>query len=791
MNGGRALGLHKDAIATQQVFKMTKVFHSGVTPKTAIIGSYVPRQCGIATFTADLANSINMHALHDCLVVAVSDRCGDYAYPEEVAFEIDQNDPQSYRACAKFLKSSGIEAICVQHEYGIYGGDAGSYLFDLLDNVNIPVVATLHTILESPSEAQRKSMDRLVKRCSKVVVMSARGAEMLHRIHGVPRSKIEHIHHGVPSIRPGSGLKWREKLGLGNRKTLLTFGLLSPDKGIENAIKAMPEIVAQSPDAVYVVVGATHPHVRANHGEVYRESLEKLVDDLGIRDHVIFHNRFVSLCELTAFLDMADIYVTPYLKREQIASGTLAYALGSGRAIISTPYWYAEELLADGRGVLVPERDSGAIAQAACELLTNENRIGEVRKRAMVLGQTMRWPEIGALYSNALAEAAAGIHRINLAPARSLALPVSVVSDPISLHHLSILTDDTGIIQHAIGTFPNYEEGYCVDDNCRALLLMARLRQSELAYDRVQLDRLEAKYLAFVFHAFNPVNGRFRNFMSYDRRWLEDAGSEDSHARTIWCLAAMARSRPGGIRANRAEELLIAALPVVRDFTSPRAWAYTLLGIGEAVRGGLDNPFVEDLGQELSSRLTDQLSKYSSPEWPWFERYLSYDNARLPEALIVSAQWLENSEMLETGLNSLSWLSHMQIDQDGLFEPIGCSHVMRCTDAKPIFDQQPIEAYASASAYLRAWRITRNPTWLGDARRAASWFQGNNVHGRAVFDPETGGCFDGLTETGFNENQGAESTLAGLLTFVEMAGEATNIGRTTIVQNPNQPAIRV
>ncbi len=760
----------------------------GPNQKTAFIGSYTPRQCGIATFTSDLVNSLAEHSTHPCLVVAVSDDKGPYEYPDPVEFVINQHSIESYRECARNLKAAGVTSICVQHEYGIYGGEAGSFLFELLDRVDVPVIATLHTILENPNPHQRRSLDRLASRCTKLVVMSERGASMLNRVHGIPMSKIVHIHHGVPDIERGSGSKWREALNIGDRRTLLTFGLLSPDKGIENVIEAMPAILESCPDAVYVFVGATHPHIRAQHGEAYREGLQALAERLGVSEKVIFYNRFVSLSELTAFLDMADIYITPYLKREQITSGTLAYAVGGGKAIISTPYWYAEELLADDRGILVPCRSPEAIAQAAAALWTDNDHRAEIKANAKKLGETMKWSEIANRYASILESVVLVEKPVALPLPKADIAPKPVKRQTICFDHLQLMTDGIGMFQHAIGNFPNYTEGYCIDDNARALLLTTMIRRHDIAIDPKLLHQLEAKYLAFVFHAFNPDLGRFRNFMSFSREWLEEAGSEDSHGRTVWALGALARQQGGGVRSHRAEELFIAALPAVREFTSPRAWAYTLLGLDEANRTNLDNPYVEALGEDLARRLYGLLKQNAGPDWPWFEPVLSYANARLPEALLISAQWLEDSEMLEAALMSLAWLADLQMGEDGLFEPVGCHRVMHKFEAKPIYDQQPLEAYASASAYLRAWRVTRNPEWLNYAHAASSWFLGQNLHGTPLFDGATGACADGLMETGLNENCGAESTLAGLLTMVEMVAEIQPTGRNPIVHtNYKQP----
>ena len=737
--------------------------------KVALIGSYSPRQCGIATFTTDLVEALACSRPDiACLAIAMNDPGKRYDYPVEVAFQIDQNEPGDYLKCARFLEANDVDLLCVQHEFGIFGGPAGSHLLDLLDEVRIPVVATLHTILERPNSAQRAVMERLTRRASKLVVMSAKGKSLLESVYGVPGWKVDHIPHGVPTPNLDAGDSLRAKHALEDKTVLLTFGLLSPDKGIENVIDALPHIAAEKPNVTYMVVGATHPHVRAHSGEAYREALTDRARELGVEDRVIFHNEFVSLCELTGYLAMADVYVTPYLKEEQITSGTLAYAIGCGKAVVSTPYWYAAELLADDRGILVPWRDPMSIASAVVDLLTDTEHRTSIEARAMAFGEGMQWPRVASEYWRVFGDSLLAPKAIPAsAIVRGISSSTNAYSGALDLRHVKRMTDDTGMIQHARHNVPNYNEGYCLDDNARALLLISLARQAGLD-PKVDLDALESTYLAFVFHAFCPETGLFRNFMSYDRRWLEEHGSEDSHGRALWALGTASRRLADPGRASLSGSLFHEALPAALQFTSPRAWAYTLLGIDEALRASPSEPLLEQVGERLAVRLSTALKTFSSPEWNWFEPVLSYCNARLSEALLVSGQWLEREEMVREALNSLDWLTRLQTGSSGLFEPIGCDRVMKWGEAKPIFDQQPVEANCTISACAKAWRATRDVVWKERAMTAFEWYQGGNHLDVPLYDEATGGCFDGLSPRGVNRNQGAESTLSFQLAIMEM-----------------------
>lgn len=739
----------------------------GALRTVAMLGNYLPRRCGIATFTTDLSDALSAERAElDCFVLAMNDPGQTRVYPERVRFEIAESDTSSYRRAADFLNVNGVDVVSVQHEYGIFGGGAGAHVLTLMRELRMPIVTTLHTILPEPSEQHRAVMDEITELSERLVVMSARGAELLQQVHGVKADKIDLIPHGIPVAPPARRSKYQ--LGVEGKPVILTFGLLSPDKGIENVIDALPAIRERFPDALYIVLGATHPQVKAQHGETYRLALESRAQRLGVESNIIFHDRFVSQHELTEFLAAADIYVTPYLKAEQTTSGTLAYAVGAGKAVISTPYAYAREMLADDRGILVPWKDPGAIAEKVCDLLSDEPARVALGARAAAYGSNMFWPQVAASYHASFTRARdEHVARRRTAfdakpPAkRHLALPAS------NIEHVRRMTDSTGLLQHALFNVPRYEDGYCLDDNARALLLMVMLEDAG-SEESLTVRALTSRYLAFVSHAFDATSGRFRNFMSYGRAWLEDAGSEDSHARGVWALGAVVgRSQDPG-KQSLAGSLFQRALPALAEFTSPRAWAFGLLGIGEYLRAFRGDTFVESQRSLLAERLLGLYQQNSTLDWPWFETSATYENARLCQAMLATGSLSADDEMKAVGLRSLEWLASVQSLKDGDYEPIGSNGFYSRGGEKAAFDQQPIDAWAMVSACLEARRVTNDDRWLRYARRSFGWFLGQNHMQRSLYDAATGGCRDGLHSDRMNENQGAESTLSFQLALLEM-----------------------
>jgi glycosyltransferase involved in cell wall biosynthesis len=736
--------------------------------KIAFVGDHLPRKCGIATFTSDLLAAVaTAHPQSQCFCVSVNDIKGGYDYPEVVRFEIEEQDLSSYLRAADFLNIGNVDIVCLQHEFGIYGGPAGGHILAFLRELRMPVVTTLHTVLRDPRADQRRVMQELISLSTRVVVMADRGRQMLQDIYGAPPTKIDLIAHGIPDVGFVDPAYFKDQFGVEGRVVLLTFGLLSPNKGIEYALNALPRILAQFPEVVYIVLGATHPNELREHGEAYRVSLEILAKKNRIEKNVIFYNRFVELENLKEFIGAADLYLTPYLSEAQITSGTLAYAFGAGKAVVSTPYWHAAELLAEDRGVLVPFSDAPAIAHEVIGLLRDDTRRNAMRKNAYRIGREMVWSNVAQLYMRSFElsrHEGAALSRKSLV-ARTLDQRPRELPE-LKLNHLARMTDSTGVFQHAIFGVPNFSEGYCTDDNARAFILAVLL--DELGEEPERLRTLATTCAAFLHHAFDTKSRRFHNHMSFDRRWLDAQGSEDCQGRALWALGIVVGRSPFRSFQMMAGQLFALALPAVAEFTSPRAWAFGLIGIHEYLRRLRGDSLVNQTRDTLTSRLMDLFERSATPDWRWFEEELSYDNAKLAHALILSGRATGQPKVFECGLQALRWLNDVQISEHGHFRPIGSNGFYRRGNTRANFDQQPIEAHAMVSACLEAYRATSDFWWYEQAQRAFDWFIGWNDLGLELYSPESGGCGDGLHVDRVNGNQGAESTLAFLLSLTEM-----------------------
>ena len=737
--------------------------------RIAFIGNYLPRQCGIATFTTDLSEAIaNEFPNVTCIALPVNDIEEGYDYPSRVRFELTEKDIESYRRASDFLNINNVDMVCLQFEYGIFGGRAGSHIIALLRELRMPIVTTLHTILRDPNSDQRLVLEKVAGLSDRLVVMSQRGSEFLQEIYNVPSAKIDLIHHGIPDVPFVDPSFHKDLFGVEGKIVLLSFGLLSPSKGIENVISALPKILERYPNVVYIVLGETHPQVKRHEGETYRLSLQWLASEKGVESQVIFYNRFVSIEELVQFIGAADIYITPYLNEAQITSGTLAYTLGAGKAVISTPYWYAEEMLADDKGVLVPFRDPDALAEQVIRLLDDEQSRHAMRKRAYIFGREMIWSKVAQHYMDSFKRAR--IERMH-----STTLPVHIIKPleersgelpPLKLDHLLRMTDDTGMLQHSIFTVPNYEEGYTTDDNSRALIVSILLE----SIINGESTKLASRYLAFILFAFNSENGHFRNFLNYQRHWLESIGSDDSHGRTIWALGTvLGRTKMPSLQ-SIAGRLFEQALPAIVNMTSPRAWSFALMGINEYSQRFAGDTKASHVRLELAERLLTLYQNNRTDSWRWFENSLSYCNAALSHALLISGNAIPNIAMTETGLESLLWLAELQKSDSvgGHFVSIGSNGFYPKNGERARFDQQPVEAQTMVSACLEAFRITGDERWRKEARRAFEWFLGRNDLNLSIYDPISGGCRDGLHPDRLNENQGAESTLAFLQALLEL-----------------------
>ena len=759
--------------------------------RIAVIGNYLPRHCGIATFTTDLCEAISSeYGAARLMALPVNDTEQGYDYPARVRWSIAQEDLKSYQDAAAFLNFNNIDMVCLQHEYGIFGGAAGSHILHLLRGLKMPVVTTLHTVLREPNPDQLAVMEEIAELSDRLVVMSQLSSQILQEVFRIPGRKIDMVPHGVPDLPFLDPNFFKDRFGVEGKAVLLTFGLLSPNKGIENVIKALPQILSKHKNVVYLVAGATHPHILRRDGDQYRAYLQALAKEVGVESQVIFHDRFVSPEEMVEFIGAADIYITPYRQEAQVVSGTLAFALGAGKAIISTPYWHAIELLDDRRGALVPFQNSDAIAQKTIELLDTPAIRQAMRKRAYLFSRETIWKRVAQGYMDSFSRVRSDRMASPRVQFSSRVIPKSPNQLPsLNLEHLTRMTDDTGMFQHAIFTVPNRGEGYTSDDNARALTFTVWLEQMEteqpatigavssnlLPRDSSSSLPLSLRYLSFIEHAFNPEKGRFRNFLGYDRRWNESEGSEDCHGRAVWALGTvLGRSANPGLR-SAAGRLFEFSLPAVLGFRSPRACAYALLGIQEYLDSYPGDRNAQQIRSALAGRLLAMYESVRRTDWKWFENILAYGNARLPQALLLAGSACADDRMVSAGLEALDWLTETQrCEIRGHFVPIGSQGFYRQSGERARFDQQPLEAAGTVSACLQAYRETGDSRWRKEAWSAFNWFLGDNDLQLPLYDGVTGGCRDGLHPERANENQGAESTLSFLMALLEMRSLQTS-----------------
>ncbi len=748
----------------------------------ALVGSYLPRRCGIGTFTNDLNDALLMaDPSIAASTVAMNDRPEGYGYADKVRFEINDKRLAEYRLAADFLNVSGVDVCCVQHEFGIYGGKQGGYILDFINRLRMPVVATLHTVLKSPDENQLDVTRQLAQKCDRLVVMADRAYGFLRDVYGIDDDKITLIHHGIPDVPFVDPNFYKDQFGVEGKRVILTFGLLSPNKGIENMVEAMPRIIKTHPDVVYIVLGATHPGVTAESGEEYRLSLQRRAKELGVDKHIEWVNKFVELEELVEWLGSADVYVTPYLNEQQITSGTLAYALGTGKATVSTAYWYAQEMLADGRGILVDmPRDAGDrgqlvadLAEAILYLFDHEVERHSMRKKAYTFTRQMRWAEVGRQYlelfrtvvQERLHNPKPALDRIDVSDyAGGPELP------EIRFDHVLTLTDDTGIFNAADHAVPNRDAGYTTDDNARTLIA-ALLAQDHLSRGQaVDLDRLIVRYLSFLNHAFDGDRGVFRNHLSFDRHWTDEGGSEDTHGRAMWALGeVVARSQVRG-HIMHAAALFGRALPHCETFEHPLGWSFGLIGIHAYLRRFSGDSNARRTREHMADRLYGKFEN-ATDDWRWPMDAITYKAARVPHALLLAGRWMFRNEMIEKALWCLDWLHDVQRDQSGPgghFSPVGSDgHYPRGGD-KARFNQLPAEASASIDAYLEAFRVTQDRKWLSRAHACFNWFLGDNDLRVPLYDPTTGGCSDCLQAHGVCEDQSAEAAVAWLLSLLSL-----------------------
>lgn len=730
--------------------------------KIAFIGTYVPRECGIGTFTNNLFNAIlknaeNQEGAHTGFVIALNDNDLTYEYPKEVKLTIRQDYQSDYLKAVKYINLSGSDLCILEHEFGIFGGQSGVYILPLLYRLEIPLIVTLHTVLKNPSYNEKAVLEEICKMAHKIVVMSKKAIGFLTKIYQVPEEKIILIEHGVPDIHFNPAAVKKE-FKLENKKMLLTFGFVGRNKGIETVIKALPKIVAKYPNVVYIVLGKTHPNVLRHSGEEYRIYLMRLVNTLHLSKNVVFLNEFIDEQDLFKYLYAADIYITPYLNEAQITSGTLSYAVGVGAAVISTPYWHAEELLANGRGVLFNFNDFEKLSASIINLLDHPEKMNNLKKNAADYGKNITWPKIGERYL----ELAQTLSTKDLTSTENKEVDFDLLTLPLfSLAHINRMTDDTGIIQHAKFGIPNLKEGYCLDDNSRALL-MALMAYRQMK-DKRALE-LSPIYLSYIHYMQNP-DGTFRNFLSFSRNYLDEVGSEDSFGRTIWALGYLLYSAPNEAYYQTGRLLFFNASPNFEKLKSIRSIANTMIGMCYYLKS---NPSDDSMTERLRSMASVLLKHYDdnkTPEWQWFESLLAYDNGILPLALLHSAEILNDDKITETAIETMNFLTKHTL-KDNYLSVIGNEKWYKKEGERSVFAQQPIDAMAMILMYHQAFYLTRDRDYLIKLYTSFLWFLGENDLRMSLYDFETQGCCDGFENYGVNRNQGAESSLAYLISYL-------------------------
>ncbi len=730
--------------------------------KLAFIGTYPPRECGIGTFTMNLYKSmagnigITMHPIEG-FIVAMNDHEQTYDYPEEVKLTIRQEHQRDYLSAVKFINLSGADLCILEHEFGIFGGQDGVYILPLLHRLEIPLIVTLHTIIKTPSYNQKAILVEICRMANKIIVMSRKAIEFLTTIYKVEREKIVFVDHGVPNIQLNR-IKSREEFNLENKKVLLTFGFIGRNKGIETVIKALPKVVEKYPDVLYMVLGKTHPNVLRYSGEEYRNYLQQLVKSLKLKNYVFFLNEYINQKEIFKYLSAADIYITPYINEAQITSGTLSYAIGAGAAVVSTPYWHAAELLANGRGKLFNFNDSNGLSTILIELLGNPDELKNIRRKAYEYGKKIIWPRTGEKYIEVAQKTLDGKPKV---PEKKEIIIDPLILPPFSLAHIKRLTDDTGIIQHANFGIPNLKEGYCLDDNARALLmvLMAyRQKKNTLALE------LSPIYLSYI-HYMQNKDGTFRNFLSFSRNFLDEVGSEDSFGRTIWALGYLLDNAPNDAYYQTGKSVFFNASPNFEKLQSVRGIANTIVGISYYLMSNPSDDSMLERLRNLSYKLIEHYEDNCTADWRWFEPYLAYDNGMLPFALLHSAERINDSKIREIAFEAMNFLTETTL-KDGYFSAIGNEKWYQKGGERSMFAQQPVDALAMVLMYHQAFRLTKDKDYLTKLFSCFMWFLGENDLRMNLFDFETRGCCDGFESYGVNRNQGAESSLAYLISHL-------------------------
>ena len=717
--------------------------------KILYMSTFPPRECGIATFTQDLTKAFdNKFApiIKSKILAMNNDDTNIYNYHSDVIYEVSDTDISEYIEMAKEInKKKSIKLVCVQHEFGIFGGEYGSYLIAFLEVINKPVVITFHSVLPGPNEKLKKVVCAIAEKVHHIVVMTEKGIDILRNDYGI-KTDIKLIPHGIPSIDFEKSTKEKTKLGYKNKILLSSFGMMNSGKGYEYVIDALAEVVKKFPNLLYIIVGETHPVIRKKEGEKYRNFLEKKVIDLGLKNNVKFYNKYVKLNEIISYLIATDLFICSNQEPNQITSGTLVYALGAGRAVVSTPFPHASDIINHERGILTKFGDSDSFKQAIIKVLSDNKLKEKMEKNAYSYTRHMTWPNVALSYRNMFNT------YLDTQEKYDTTFP------KIKLTHLAKMTDNFGILQFVTHTTPDKSSGYTLDDNARAMIAICM--HYEKFKDKSKLKLIKT-YLDFIKYV-QKENGKLYNFVDYNKNINMDHWTDDAHGRALWSLGFLMsiKSLPLNLR-EEAEEIFKASLKVVDDMQSPRAIAFTIIGLYFYNKVKPNQELISKI-KTHSDFLLRIYNETSCTEWKWFERYLTYSNSKLPESLLFAYLATKDKKYLKVALTTLDFLINITFSEDR-FAPIGHDGWYIRHGHKAHFDQQPVDTASMVQTLILANEITADKKYLKDANTAFKWFLGNNALNQTVYDDSTGGCYDGLGESSVNLNQGAESTISYLL----------------------------
>jgi|ETNmetMinimDraft_2_1059921.scaffolds.fasta_scaffold03720_3 glycosyltransferase involved in cell wall biosynthesis len=722
-------------------------------PIILMMSTYPPRECGIATFTKDLSDSINKQVSPQMCtkILAINkEESNHYNYPDKVIFQISENNVDDYLNVAKKINNNeNIKLVSIQHEFGLFGGEYGDYLLAFLEVLTKPVVITFHSVLPNPDDRLRKVVQSISEKVDEIVVMTKKGCEILENDYGL-RSDVKIIPHGIPIVNFENQEFEKKELRFDGKKIISSFGLMSSGKGYEYVIDAMPDLIKDHPDLLYLIVGETHPVVRKNEGEKYRNFLEKKVRNLNLQKHVKFHDKYLSLLEIIKYLKATDIYISSGLNPNQITSGTLVYAMGCGRTIVSTPFLHAKDCITNDIGKLVMFKNSDSYKKSINEILNNSEKRKEMELNAYRKSRKMTWPNVALAYKGLFNEV------LNIPEISTLPL--------INVDHLYRLTDSFGIIQFANQHIPDTNSGYSLDDNARALVVSTTHYSHFKEFKMLKLVKIYLDYLKYV----QGVDGKLYNYVDINRKINSVDFSEDAHGRAVWSIGFMLKNKsiPEDLKKEGAE-LLKKSIPVIMNLQSPRAIAFSLIGLCYTQESNLIE--VRDQIKKLADWLVSAYKVNSHDNWHWFEPYLTYSNSKLPESLLLAHSILSNDEYLKIGEYTLHFLINQTFDRS-TFIPIGQDGWYIKGKERAYFDQQPVEASYMVQTLITAFNISGNNYYRKYSHDAFLWFLGNNSSKQVIYNESTGGCYDGLGRETVNINQGAESSLSYLMARLSLIG---------------------